>query len=255
MLKIIKSLSAAILLSVMAVTVAQAEADKPAYKPVDWQHTGLFGTYDRAAAQRGLQVYREVCAACHALGQVAIRSIADLGFSEDEIKALAKEYTYEGGPDDEGEMFERPGQPSDKFPAPFANEKAARASNGGAYPPDLSLIVKARKGFEDYVYSLLLGYEDAPADFDLPEGANYNLYFPGNKVAMPEPLSDGAVEYADGTEATKAQMAKDVTVFLAWAAEPKLEQRKNMGLRVFLFLLLMSGLLLAVKKKIWKDVH
>ncbi|WP_025899707.1 cytochrome c1 [Sneathiella glossodoripedis] len=255
MLKLIKSLGAAALFSVAIVSGASAAGSAVELKSATWQHTGLFGTYDRAAAQRGLQVYREVCAGCHGLNQVAFRTLADLGFTEDEVKALAKEYTFEDGPNDDGDMFERPGKPFDKFPDPFPNEKAARASNGGAYPVDLSLIVKARPGFENYLYSLMVGYTDAPEGFEMNEGMNYNAYFPGHQIAMPAPLSEDAVEYADGTPATVDQMAKDVTVFLAWAAEPKLEDRKHMGLRVILFLLLMTGIFYAAKRKIWSDVH
>ena len=153
-----------------------------------WSHDGVFGSYDRAAAQRGLQVYREVCSACHGLQYVAFRNFADLGFSEDEVKALAAEYEVEDGPDDEGEMFFRPARPSDRFPSPYPNENAARAANGGAYPPDLSLITKARANGANYVYSLLQGYEEPPADFDLSDGMNYNAYFPGHQIAMAQPL-------------------------------------------------------------------
>ncbi|MCG8491880.1 MAG: cytochrome c1 [Sneathiellales bacterium] len=255
MLKFIKSLSAAALLSVVSISGAQAAGAAVELKSATWQHTGLFGTYDRASAQRGLQVYREVCAACHGLNQVAFRTLADLGFNEDEIKALAAESEFTDGPNDDGDMFERPGKPFDKFPEPFANEKAARASNGGAYPPDLSLMVKARPGFENYLYSLLTGYVDPPSDFEMMEGMNYNAYFAGHQIAMAAPLTEDAVEYADGTPATVDQMAKDVTVFLAWAAEPKLEERKNMGMKVILFLLLMTGLFYAAKRKAWADVH
>ncbi|MEH6401890.1 MAG: cytochrome c1 [Sneathiella sp.] len=255
MLKLIRKLSVAALLTVVSISGVQASGGGIELKSATWKHEGLFGTYDRAAAQRGLQVYQEVCAGCHALKHVAFRTLADLGFSEAEIKALAKEASYVDGPDDDGEMFDRDGKPSDKFPSPFANEKAARASNGGAYPPDLSLIVKARGGFENYLYSLMIGYEDAPEGFDLPDGMSYNAYFGGHKIAMPSPLSEDGVEYADGTPATVDQMARDVTVFLAWAAEPKLEARKNMGMKVILFLLLMTGLFYAVKRKIWADLH
>jgi ubiquinol-cytochrome c reductase cytochrome c1 subunit len=255
MLKLIKSLSAAALLSVVAFSGANAASSAISYDSVDWQHTGVFGTYDRASAQRGLQVYQEVCASCHGMNLVAFRTLADLGFTADEVKALSKEYDFEGGPDDDGEMFERAGKPSDKFPDPFANEKAARASNSGAFPPDLSLIIKARAGGENYLYSLLTGYDDAPEGFELPEGMNYNKYFSGHKIAMPAPLIEEGVEYSDGTKATIEQMAKDVTVFLAWAGEPKLEQRKNMGLKVILFLLVLSGLLYAVKRKVWSELH
>ena len=255
MLKLIKSLSAAALLSVMTFTGAQAAGGNIDYKSADWQHTGMFGTYDRAAAQRGLQVYQEVCAGCHGLNLVAFRTLQDLGFSEAEVKAIAAEYEFVDGPDDEGEMYDRPGKTFDKFPDPFANEKAARASNGGAFPPDLSLMVKARPGFENYMYSLMTGYTDAPADFDVPEGMNYNKYFAGHNIAMPAPLSEDGVEYSDGTAATVDQMAKDVTVFLAWAAEPKLEERKNMGLKVILFLIVLTALFYAAKRKVWSNLH
>ncbi|MBO0333044.1 cytochrome c1 [Sneathiella sp. CAU 1612] len=255
MLKLLTSLSIAALVSLASLGSAQAAGDAVELKSVDWKHGGIFGTYDRASAQRGLQVYREVCAGCHGLGLVAFRTLSDLGFSEEEIKAIAAESEYQDGPDGDGEMFDRPGKPSDSFPSPFPNEQAARASNGGAYPPDLSLMSKARPNGDDYLYSLLTGYEDAPADFNLAEGMAYNAYFPGHQIAMPSPLSADAVEYSDGTPATVDQMAKDVTVFLAWAAEPKLEQRKSIGLRVILFLLILAGVFYAVKRKVWSDVH
>lgn len=255
MRKLLTSLSMAVVVSLLSLGSAQAAGDAVELKSVSWKHGGLFGTYDRAAAQRGLQVYREVCAGCHGLGLVAFRTLADLGFSEEEIKALAAESEFVDGPDGDGEMFERPGKPSDKFPSPFPNEQAARASNGGAYPPDLSLITKARAHGDDYLYSLLTGYADVPADFTLDEGMNYNAYFAGHQIAMPAPLSEDAVEYADGTPATVDQMAKDVTVFLAWAAEPKLEQRKSVGLKVILFLLILAAVFYAVKRKVWSDLH
>lgn len=255
MRKLLTSLGIAALVSFSSLGMAHAAGDAVEMKSVAWKHGGIFGTYDRAAAQRGLQVYREVCAGCHGLGLVAFRTLSDLGFSEEEIKAIAAESEYVDGPDGEGEMFDRPGKPSDKFPAPFPNEQAARASNGGAYPPDLSLMSKARPNGDNYMYSLLTGYVDAPADFDLAEGMNYNAYFAGHQIAMPPPLSEDAVEYSDGTPATVDQMAKDVTVFLAWAAEPKLEQRKSVGLRVILFLLILAAVFYAVKRKVWSDLH
>ena len=221
----------------------------------DWSHDGVFGAFDRAAAQRGLQVYREVCSVCHGLQFVAFRNFADLGFSEDEVKALAAEYEIEDGPDDEGEMFMRPGRPSDMYPSPYPNENAARAANGGAYPPDLSLMAKARANGTNYVYSLLQGYGEPPADFDLSDGMNYNAYFPGHQIAMAQPLYEESVEYADGVPATLEQHASDVSVFLTWAAEPKLEERKGTGLKVMMFLLILTGLFYATKRKIWSDVH
>ena len=221
----------------------------------EWSHSGIFGTYDRAAAQRGLQVYRASCAACHSLDRIAFRNLADLGYSEDEIKAMAAEATVIDGPDDDGEMFEREGLASDYFPAPFPNSKAAAAANGGAVPPDLSLMAKARFGGADYIYALLVGYEDPPADFEMLEGLSYNAYFPGHQIAMAPPLFEGGVEYADGTEATVEQMAHDVAVFLSWTAEPEMEERKQTGLKVILFLLVLTGLLYAVKRKVWADIH
>ncbi|WP_373089511.1 cytochrome c1 [Sneathiella sp.] len=255
MLKLVKSLSIAALVSLTVLGNAQASGDAIELKEVDWEHGGIFGTYDRAAAQRGLQVYREVCSGCHSLKLVAFRSLADLGFNEDEIKAIAAQSDYSDGPDKDGEMFDRPGKPSDKFPSPFANEQAARASNGGALPPDLSLLVKAREDGDDYVYSVLTGFEEAPAGFTVPEGMHYNAYFPGHNIAMPPPLSADAVEYSDGTPATVEQMAHDVTVFMTWAAEPKMEVRKSMGLKVILFLLILAAIFYAVKRKVWADLH
>lgn len=235
---------------------AQAAGDAIAIPSQDWSFSGIFGTFDRASAQRGLQVYREVCASCHSLDYIAFRNLADLGYSEAEIKAIAAEYEVEDGPDDEGEMFMRPGTPADRFVAPFANENAARASNNGAYPPDLSLIVEARAGFEDYLYALLTGYqEEPPAGVELMEGMYYNDYFSGHQIAMAPPLYEDGVEYADGTKASIAQQAKDVTTFLTWASEPMLEERKQTGVAVILFLIVASGLFYASKRKIWADVH
>ena len=255
MRKLLTSLGIAALVSLASFSPAQAAGEAVELKSVNWKHGGLFGTYDRASAQRGLQVYREVCAGCHGLGLVAFRTLKDLGFSEEEVKALAAESEYVDGPDDAGDMFDRPGKPSDKFPSPFPNEQAARASNGGAYPPDLSLMTKARPDGDNYMYSLLTGYEEAPSDVTLPVGMYYNAYFPGHKIAMPPPLLEDGVEYSDGTPATVDQMAKYVSVFLAWAAEPKMEQRKSIGLRVILFLLILAAVFYAVKRKVWSDLH
>jgi ubiquinol-cytochrome c reductase cytochrome c1 subunit len=223
---------------------------------VDWPHEGFFGTFDRAAAQRGFQVYREVCSTCHSLSYVAFRHLMDLGFSEDQVRALAAEYTVPGDPDESGEIAERAALPTDPIPPPYPNEQAARAANGGALPPDLSLITKARPGGSDYVYSLLVGYEDPPADVEPPrEGMYYNLYFPRNWIAMPPPLQEGLVQYADGTEATVPQMAADVTEFLTWAGEPTLEQRKQTGLKAMLFLIVFTGLCYATMRKVWAYAH
>jgi ubiquinol-cytochrome c reductase cytochrome c1 subunit len=239
------------------VLAAPAQAAEGALEPVpqNWSFNGLFGHFDRAASQRGLQVYREVCAACHALEYVAFRNLAALGYDEEEVKAIAEQYEITDGPDDQGEMFQRPGRPTDFFPSPFENDAAARLANGGALPPDLSLITKARESGSDYLDSLLQGYEEPPADVTGPEGTYYNLYFPGHFLAMPPPLSEGAVTYADGTEATVAQMAGDVTTFLTWAAEPTLEARKQSGLKVMLFLIVLTALLFATKRKVWAPIH
>jgi ubiquinol-cytochrome c reductase cytochrome c1 subunit len=248
---------AAALLLVLGPAADVARAVEGALEPIErsWPHEGLFGSYDRPAAQRGLQVYREVCSACHSLDYIAFHNLTALGFSEEEVRALASEYTVTDGPNDEGEMFERPGQLTDRFPPPYPNEQAARVANGGALPPDLSLITKARADGTNYLYSLLLGYTEAPAGEEGPEGMYYNLYFPGHWIAMPPPLSEGQVAYADGTEATLEQMSADVTTFLTWAAEPTLEARKQTGLKVMLFLIVLTGLLYATKRKVWAQLY
>ncbi len=222
----------------------------------DWSHDGVFGKYDKAAAQRGFQIYREVCAGCHSLDFIAFRNLQDLGFNVDEVKALAAEYEVTDGPDDEGEMFERPGKPFDYLPAPYPNENAARAANGGAYPPDLSLIAKARPDGTNYVYSLLQGYSDEPpAGVEISDGMSYNAYFAGHQIAMAQPLYEEGVEYTDGTTPTLEQHAADIATFLTWTAEPKLEERKGMGLKVMIFLVILTGLFYATKRKIWADLH
>jgi ubiquinol-cytochrome c reductase cytochrome c1 subunit len=243
-------------LAVLALGSGTAQAAEGAAIPEqDWSFDGIFGTFERAQVQRGLQVYREVCAACHGLRLVAFRNLEAIGYDEESIKALASEYTFTDGPDDQGEMYEREGLPSDRFPSPFPNDKAAAAANNGAAPPDLSLIAKARKGGPDYTRALLMGYEEPPADREMPAGASYNIYFPGNQIAMPPPLFDDGVEFADGTPATVEQMATDVAAFLMWTAEPNLEERKAMGLKVLIFLLVFTGVLYAAKRKIWADLH
>jgi ubiquinol-cytochrome c reductase cytochrome c1 subunit len=221
----------------------------------DWSFAGVFGTFDRGELQRGFQVYQEVCSGCHSLSYISFRNLTDLGFNELEVKAIAAEYEVEDGPNNEGEMFDRPGLAADRIPAPFPNDNAARASNGGALPPDLSLMVDARPNGANYVYSVLTGYGDAPSGTTVAEGMSYNAYFPGHQIAMPSPISDDGVEYADGTSATAAQQARDVTAFLAWTTEPNMEERKRIGVMAILFLLVMTGLLYLSKRKIWADVH
>jgi ubiquinol-cytochrome c reductase cytochrome c1 subunit len=243
-----------------------AEAAEPRLPKQQWSFSGglrgtFFGTYDRAAAQRGLQVYNDVCSRCHALNQLHYGDLGPagpgggLGYSEDEVKAIAAQKQVTDGPNDQGEMFQRPGRPSDRFVAPFPNEQAARAALNGALPPDLSLIVNAREGGPNYVYGILTGYTDPPEGFKLQEGMNYNKYFPGHQIAMPKPLSEGQIAYADGTANTLEQEAHDVVTFLTWAANPEMVQRKQIGVRAVLFLLLMTGLTYAVKRKVWADAH
>jgi ubiquinol-cytochrome c reductase cytochrome b/c1 subunit len=241
-----------------------------------WSFAGPFGTFDRGQLQRGFRVYREVCQSCHGLTLLSFRNLAEKGgpeFSVGQAETVAAEYKIKDGPNDQGEMFERPGRPADRFPAPFPNDNAARAANGGALPPDMSVLAKAR-GFErgfpwfvldiftqyqelgpDYIVAILNGYEDAPKDFTLPPNSNYNKYFPGHALGMPKPLSDGQIEYTDGAPKTVEQYSKDIAAFLAWAAEPRLEDRKRVGFQVMIFLVVLSGLLYFTKKKVWAAVH
>ena len=233
-----------------------AFADTTAKQPLQlvWPFEGVFGTFDRQAAQRGAQVYFEVCSACHSNHNLYYRNLKDIGFSEAEIKQLAQKYTVKDGPNAEGEMFDRPALPSDRFVSPYPNEEAARAANNGAYPVDLSLIIKARHDGPNYVFSLLSGYQEAPADIKLMPGLYYNPYFEGGQIAMPPPLTQGQVTFSDDTPATVEQMAKDVVVFLQWAAEPEMEHRKSMGLKVMIFLLVFTVFFYMAKKKIWKNL-
>lgn len=233
-----------------------AFADTTAKQPLQlvWPFEGIFGTFDRQAAQRGAQVYFEVCSACHSNHNLYYRNLKDIGFSEAEIKQLAQKYTVKDGLNAEGEMFDRPALPSDRFASPYPNEEAARAANNGAYPVDLSLIIKARHDGPNYVFSLLSGYQEAPADIKLMPGLYYNPYFEGGQIAMPPPLTQGQVTFSDDTPATVEQMAKDVVVFLQWAAEPEMEHRKSIGLKVMIFLLVFTVFFYMAKKKIWKNL-
>ena len=245
---------AAIAAVLMAPALARA-ADETPLPRQEWSFDGVFGTYDRASLQRGFQVYKEVCSACHPVTHLSFRDLTQIGYTEDQVKAIAAGYQVADGPNDEGQMFQRPGRPSDPIPGPFPNDQAARAANNGALPPDLSLIVKARPGGPDYVYGILTGYKDPPADFKLLPGMNYNEFFPGHQIAMPPPLSEGAVTFADGVPATVPQMAHDVTTFLTWAAEPRLEDRHRTGFKVTLFLLIAALVFYAAKRKIWAPIH
>ncbi|CAG8657111.1 17556_t:CDS:2 [Acaulospora morrowiae] len=196
-----------------------------------WEHRSPFSTFDHASIRRGFQVYKEVCSACHSLERIAWRHLVGVSHTVDEAKAMAEEIEYDDGPDEEGNFFKRPGKLSDYLPKPYPNDEAARASNAGALPPDLSLITKARHGGADYIFSLLTGYYDPPPGVEVREGLYYNPYFPGGAISMARALFDDLIEYEDGTPATTSQMAKDVTTFLSWAAEPEFDHRKKMGLK------------------------
>jgi len=272
-----RSLKIAAAFAILASAPALAASGGAAPHKEHWSFGGLFGHFDRGQLQRGFKVYREVCASCHGMNLVSFRNLMEPGgpqFSEGQIRLLAAEYQVQDGPGDDGQMFERPGRLSDRWPSPYPNEQAARASNGGAYPPDFSVLAKARsyeRGWvngrviwdlftqyqehgADYIHALLLGYTEPPADAQPQEGLHYNAYFPGNWIAMPKPITDGQVEYTDGAPATLDQYSRDVTAFMMWAAEPHLEARKAMGFKVIIFLLGFAALLYFTKKKVWNDI-
>jgi len=281
-MKLTKLLAAGVFTVVLGALSAPAQASEAGPTPpsVNWSFSGPFGKFDPQQLQRGFKVYREVCAACHSLKYVAFRNLAEPGgplFTEGQVKALAAEYKVQDGPNDAGEMFERPGRPADHWPSPFPNDNAAAAANGGKAPPDLSLMAKARtyeRGFPtfvfdmftqfaeqgpDYIHALLTGYVEKPKDFNLPAGGTYNKYFPGHVIAMPKPINDGQVDYKgpDGkpqAPETIDQYAKDVSAFLMWTAEPKMEARKALGFRAIIFLVLLAGLTYFAKKRIWKKL-
>ena len=248
-----------LILSFFSINSAQTfAAEKVDYLKTDWSFKGLFGKFDRAALQRGYQVYTEVCASCHSMKYLSYRNLSEEGgpeFSEAAAKAIAASFEVKDGPNADGEMFTRPGKLSDKFVMPYDNVKAAQAANGGAYPPDMSVLVKARGGGVDYIYSLLQGYEDPPSGVTLDDGVYYNKYMYGNKIRMAAPLSDGIVEYGDGTNASVEQMSKDVTTFLMWAAEPHLEARHQMGFKAIVYLIILTILVYFSMKKIWSRVE
>ena len=241
-----------------SITFDQVKSEeKTKLLEVDWSFKGITGKFDRSSLQRGYQVYTEVCASCHSMNLVSYRNLGEPGgpeFSVDQVKAIAANFEVEDGPNADGDMFTRPGRPSDKFVSPYPNVQAATAANGGAYPPDMSVLVKARKGGSDYIYSVLMGYEDPPAGFELEDGVYYNKYMDGKKIKMSNPLSEGIVTYSDGTAATEAQMAKDVTTFLTWTAEPHLETRHKMGVKVLIFLTIFSLLVYLSMKRIWSRI-
>jgi ubiquinol-cytochrome c reductase cytochrome c1 subunit len=220
-----------------------------------WSFESLFGTFDLAAAQRGFQVYSNVCSNCHSMTLLHYRDLSGIGFDEEQIKAIAAAVTVPSGLDDQGNPKDGPATPASQFKSPFANDIAARAANNGALPPDLSLIVNAREGGPNYIYGILTGFAQPPAGFKMQDGMNYNKMFPGHQIAMPQPLQDGTVEYTDGTSNNLNQEAHDVVTFLAWAANPETVERKQIGVRVILFLVFMTGITYAVKRKVWSDVH
>lgn len=220
-----------------------------------WTFDGPFGTFDKAQLQRGFQVYKEVCAACHSLKLLSYRNLTALGFSEAEVKAIARQYSVPGVPNDAGEVVDRPALPSDRFHSPYANDQAARAANNGALPPDLSLITSARHGGADYVHALMVGFQEPPAGVKIGEGMHYNIYFRGNQIGMAPPLTDGQVTYSDGTTATVDQMGKDVAAFLYWAANPHMEKRKQTGVMVMLYMIIFTVLMYLTMKRIWSRVE
>jgi ubiquinol-cytochrome c reductase cytochrome c1 subunit len=283
-----KTLAATALTIVALPLMAHAAGEGPQIERQKWSFAGFFGRFDQNQLQRGFQVYKESCAQCHGLSRIDFRNLVQPGgpvFNEDAVKGLAATYEVQDGPNDDGKMFKRPARLSDKIPPPYANEKEARSIHNGAYPPDLSLIARARgleyhgsvfahpfhllkdmvagyqEGGADYLFALLTGYVEKPADFKMVDGMNYNRAFPGHQISMPPPLLDGAIKtdgkptYQDGTPATVEQMARDVVAFLSWAGDPKHDERKRMGLLVMLYLLITAVLLYFAKKRIWKSAH
>ena len=256
-MKIFFKIFTVILLILLSFSNSYA-AEKVDYLKTDWSFKGLFGKFDRGALQRGYQVYTEVCSSCHSMKYLSYRNLSEEGgpeFTIAQAKVIAASFEVKDGPNADGEMFTRPGKLSDKFVMPYENVKAAQAANGGAYPPDMSVLVKARGGGVDYIYSLLQGYDDPPAGITLDEGVYYNKYMYGNKIKMASPLSDGIVEYSDGTISSVEQMSKDVTTFLMWAAEPHLEARHQMGFKAIVYLIILTILVYFSMKKIWSRIE
>ena len=256
-MRVLKSLLLVLVISIYSYNVTAAERSHELLSP-GWSFKGFFGKFDRASLQRGYQVYTEVCAACHSMKYLSYRNLSEAGgpeFSVEQAKIIASQFELTDGPNSDGEMFTRVARLSDNFVGPYENIQAATAANGGAYPPDMSVLVKARKGGADYIYSLLLGYEEAPEGISLDDGVYYNKYMAGNKIKMSNPLSEGIVTYIDGTEATEEQMARDITSFLAWAAEPHLEARHKIGFRAIIYLIIMTVLVYFSMKKLWSRIE
>ena len=258
MKKLLKIYLATIFLTLLIPNITYSAGENYPLLKQDWSFKSFFGTFDRASLQRGYQVYTEVCASCHSLKYVSYRNLAEKGgpeFSIEQAKAIASNFEVTDGPNNDGEMFTRPAKLSDKFVMPYANDQEAKLSNGGAYPPDMSVLVKARAGGADYIYSVILGYEDPPEGMKLDDGVYYNKYMYGNKIKMPPQLYDDLVTYADGTPATPEQMAKDITTFLAWTAEPKLEERHKFGFRAIIYLVILTILVYFSMKRIWSRIE
>jgi len=257
MLVLLNRIILTIFISVVSFSAFSEEMNTN-YLKTHWSFKGIFGTFDRSSLQRGYQVYQEVCSGCHSVQHLSYRNLSEKGgpeFSKEQAKIIASQFEVIDGPNNDGEFFTRPAKLSDNFVGPYANEKAAKAANGGAYPPDMSVLAKARKGGASYIYSILLGYDDPPPDVSLENGVYYNTYMSGNKIKMSKPLSENLVQYSDGTQATEEQMAKDVSTFLAWAAEPNLEQRHKMGFRAVLYLIIITILVYFSMKKIWSRIE
>ena len=256
MLILLNRIILTIFISTVSFSVYSEEVNTN-YVNTSWSFKGIFGTFDRASLQRGYQVYQEVCSVCHSVQYLSYRNLSEKGgpeFSIEEAKAIAAQFEVTDGPNSDGEIFMRPGRLSDKFVKPYPNVEASKAANDGAYPPDMSVLAKARKGGADYIYSLLLGYEEPPEGFEIEEGVYYNKYMSGNKIKMTAPLSDGLVKYSDGTESTTAQMAKDITTFLVWTAEPHLESQHRMGFKVIIYLIILLTLVYMSKQKVWSRI-
>ena len=240
------------------LSMAAEELSRIDLLKIKWSFEGIFGKFDRSALQRGYQVYNEVCSSCHSIQYLSYRNLTEKGgpeFSEEQAKEIAASFEVIDGPNSEGEMFTRPGRLSDPFVKPYPNIEAAKYANGGAYPPDMSVLVKARKGGANYIYSILLGYEDPPEDFNLEEGVYYNKYMLGHNIKMPNILSDGLLDYTDGTKASVKQMAKDITTFLTWVSEPHLEARHKIGFKVILYLIILALLVYLSMKKLWLRIE
>jgi cytochrome c1 len=262
--RLLLAAAAALLLASAGASLAEdpgAEANSnhaPKIAHQSWSFKPPFGTFDNAQLQRGFQVYKEVCSNCHSMQLLSYRNLGEPGgpeFSPKAVKALASQVQVTDGPNEKGEMFQRPAGPSDHFRSPFANAQLARLANNGALPPDLSVIAKAREGGPDYIYALLTGYREQPPGFEVAQGMHYNVAFPGHQIAMPQPLSDGVVAYTDGTKPTLDNYARDVSAYLMWAAEPKLEERHKTGTRVMIFLIVFAAIMFLAKRAVWAGLH